>query len=520
MRLIILALIGAMAGSLAACGGGSSGNADAPSTAQMNSSTPSSTGNGAAPSGSGSATSGATGSTTGSSTSGSTGTTGGTGASGSTGTAGGTGSTGSTGGTGSTGSTGGTGTSGGTGSGAGTAPNEVAAVVDCGPTANCATDASNDVLYVSVTICEPGTTTCATIDHVMVDTGSEGLRILSSALAATPLALTTETDASGDMIAECTQFAQGYTFGEIVTADVELGSEKASSVPVQIIGDAQNSPSYPSDCKNPPAGAGGTNLYTVNALQANGVLGIGFFNQDCGSSTSCTGAAGTVVQSLYYTCAKGVACQDAASGTVSAAQQLTNPVTMFATDNNGVIITLPAVPDAGAASVTGSLIFGIDTESNNASSTMSTVLFADPTAGTITTTYDSATLADSFFDTGANAYFFSDSTLTPCTKDTGYYCPTTEQPLTATVASSPNSKSSAGKTPATIQFNASSAEGLNQANPTFVAFDNLSGTLLGRAVTDSKGVFIWGLPFFFGKSVYFAYSGATTTAGGGPYYGY
>ena len=53
--------------------------------------------------------------------------------------------------------------------------------------------------------------------------------------------------------------------------------------------------------------------------------------------------------------------------------QVQNPVTMFATDNNGTIITLPSVASAGAANVTGSLIFGIDTESNNASGTETVV---------------------------------------------------------------------------------------------------------------------------------------------------
>jgi len=42
-----------------------------------------------------------------------------------------------------------------------------------------------------------------------------------------------------------------------------------------------------------------------------------------------------------------------------------NPVTLFATDNNGVIIELPAVSGV-ETSVTGSLIFGIGTQSNNA----------------------------------------------------------------------------------------------------------------------------------------------------------
>lgn len=36
--------------------------------------------------------------------------------------------------------------------------------------------------FTSVTICNPGTTTCQTIGGILVDTGSFGLRILSSAI--------------------------------------------------------------------------------------------------------------------------------------------------------------------------------------------------------------------------------------------------------------------------------------------------------------------------------------------------
>src|SRR5207245_9086545 len=46
------------------------------------------------------------------------------------------------------------------------------------------------------------------------------------------------------------------------------------------------------------------------------------------------------------------------------AQQIANPVALFAKDNNGVIVELPAV-SAATASVSGSLVFGIGTQSNN-----------------------------------------------------------------------------------------------------------------------------------------------------------
>ena len=51
-------------------------------------------------------------------------------------------------------------------------------------------------LYVAVTLCTPGSTTnCQTIDGISVDTGSSGLRVLSSALT---LSLGAEKDANGN----------------------------------------------------------------------------------------------------------------------------------------------------------------------------------------------------------------------------------------------------------------------------------------------------------------------------------
>ncbi|MFX8377738.1 DUF3443 family protein, partial [Acinetobacter baumannii] len=54
-------------------------------------------------------------------------------------------------------------------------------------------------------------------------------------------------------------------------------------------------------------------------------------------------------------------------------QQLPNPVAAFATDNNGTIIALPAVPQRGATSVSGTVTFGIGTQADN-SLTATTIL--------------------------------------------------------------------------------------------------------------------------------------------------
>src|SRR5579883_1339802 len=81
--------------------------------------------------------------------------------------------------------------------------------------------------YVSVTLCAPGSTTnCQTIDHVLVDTGSVGLRIFASVINASLLsALSSETDAYSNAIGSCYGFVDGYMFGSVRQANFQIGGE-------------------------------------------------------------------------------------------------------------------------------------------------------------------------------------------------------------------------------------------------------------------------------------------------------
>ena len=107
---------------------------------------------------------------------------------------------------------------------------------------------------------------------------------------------------------------------------------------------------------------------------------------------------------------------------------------LFPADNNGSIIVLPAVAAAGAATVSGSLIFGIDTESNNASGSV-TVLALDGN-GDFLTTLGTQSLSESFLDSGSNGLFFYDpdyQNLLCGTDFVNFYCPGSPQTLTATL---------------------------------------------------------------------------------------
>ena len=357
-------------------------------------------------------------------------------------------------------------------------------MVDAGP----AGTSDVNTLFTTVTVCVPGSTTsCQTIDHIQVDTASYGLRILAPALT---LSLPVQIMTNGDSLVECTQFVDGYSWGPVALADVQISGETAHSVPVQVIGD----PSF----TNIPAACSGTGTEedTVAAFGANGILGVGAFAQDCGA-----GCVSTVDNGDYYACSSTV-CQPTAA---SLASQVPNPVTMFATDNNGVIVQLPSVAAQGAATVTGSLIFGIDTQSNNKSGSQSVITLNN--FGEFETAFSGEILSQSFLDTGSNGLYFNDSSLTACTatnvKD--FYCPASTQNLTASVQGQ-NGVS------ANVSFSVGDAQTLGANDPTFVAFPTLAGPYPGTTAS-----FDWGLPFYYGRSVYTVIENSTTSVGTGPY---
>ncbi|MCW3481296.1 DUF3443 domain-containing protein [Neisseriaceae bacterium JH1-16] len=369
-------------------------------------------------------------------------------------------------------------------------PNVQAISIDQGPATN--SFVTVNIPYVSVTLCAPGSGSCQTIDHVLVDTGSTGLRILASALN---VALPQQTNGSGVPIASCAQFAHSYSWGAVKTADLKISGEQASSLPIQVIGDS-GFPNVPSTCSSI-----GPAMNTTSALGANGILGVGVFRQDCGNAC----VSGTTAN-LYFTCPNGSSsCQ---STTQPLAQQITNPVSLFAGDNNGTLIQLPAIGSNGNATATGSLIFGIGTRTNNGLGS-AVALGLNPSSGTLSVTYKGTTYNTGFIDSGSNAIFLNDSSIPTCASGSvaaDFSCPNTPLSLSAS--------NSGTNTSGTVGFAMANAVSLFQNNPSYAAFSNLGGPGLNAATFD------WGLPFFYGRQVFTALEGANTPAGNGPYVAY
>jgi hypothetical protein len=382
-----------------------------------------------------------------------------------------------------------------------------------------------NVPFVSVTLCRPGTSICQTINHILLDTGSYGLRIIAPDVLNPELALPEVTSATGKPVAECAQLFNGFLWGSVRRADVKIAAETALSVSIQQVSDAEATfKNIPTECGNR-----GVNAGTVATLGANGILGIGLFKEDCGAE-----CAKRVIAGIYFECT-ATNC----TGTVMPlAKQVSNPVAAFETNNNGVVIVMPSVASGGVAKLAGSLIFGIDTQPNN-TITSATVYVADEN-GKFTTVYNGKSLASSFLDSGANGLFFFDPSIQPCSVSISFFCP--PMPLMLSAVNASFNGVTSGQVNFTIDNMQSLDASIRAASVGGTIGRNLNNKAFNWLITENESAdeiavraakvggspqrlsrstaFVWGMPFFFGRTVYFAIDGTSTRHGPGPYWAY
>jgi hypothetical protein len=157
------------------------------------------------------------------------------------------------------------------------------------------------------------------------------------------------------------------------------------------------------------------------------------------------------------------------------------------------------------------MIFGIGTESNNF--LQSQTIYTLDSADQFTTTYNGQTLTSSFIDSGTNALYFPD-TLPVCTENASYYCPASLTDLEAANAGATQGEG-------VVDFGVENADSLLSTYPSNAVFGTLAGPLgTFNTCSDGRGscTFEWGLPFFYGRSVYvaidsFSSSGRNTNSG-------
>lgn len=394
--------------------------------------------------------------------------------------------------------------------------NAVPLVVDAGPAgSNGSPVGYANGAFVTVTVCVPGTGNCQAIDHVLVDTGSFGLRLLANdgkAGGELTLQLPSQKDGTDRPVAECAQFLDGFTWGPVDLADVRIGGETASGIPIQVISEA----TYPVPDRCQGLGADEDTLEGSSGLMTNGILGVGVFAQDCGPACAMDpNAPDSANPGLYYSCSSTAAggCTPTA---LAAGAQVVNPVAMFAADNNGLILELPPVPPSGAPVASGSLVFGIGTRSNNGLG--NATVFPVDDRGELDTIFppQGTRYSRSFVDSGSNGIFFLSTLATgipTCPGSNGissFYCPQSVVNLSAA------NQGASGAPTGQVSFSIANAQILLDSGN--FAFSDLGGPNGGSPGLPAS--FDWGLSFFFGRNVFTAIEGAHTPGGDGPYVAY
>lgn len=422
--------------------------------------------------------------------------------------------------------------------GTGFASNNVAVNVNFGPNGTGPVTAASSPyfngIFTTVTVCQPGSTTnCQQVQNVLVDTGSVGLRVLSNQLG--NLTLPQISDGVGDNLYECVEYGDlTYTWGPMQMATVQVAGETAfqipggtanAGIPIQVITAGGTAPTGAS-CT---LGGGGSDS-SVASLGANGILGVGNYAQDCGTGCESAPASFSSPPWPYIYC-NSTQCGYAEP--VPLTQQAWNPVSAFASaDTNGIILQLPSVAATGQATVAGSLVFGIGTQSCTGAPATCTanglggaqVYALDGNGNFPTTQLNGITYNvntdggyGSFLDSGSNGLYMSDATTlgiadcyiggTAAADDTGYYCPSSTLALSNFALTDNN-----GVTTPALGLSIANALTLfgNLTGPTNAAFNDLGGD---SGTGPSNDYFDLGLPFFFGRNVFVGILGTSAPNG-------
>ena len=347
--------------------------------------------------------------------------------------------------------------------------------------------------FASITVCATGTANCAVVTDVLVDTGSPGLRIFGSQLGGLGI---TPNVSGNSQIGECAFFGSGSTWGAVSTVDVKMAGEPTITIPIQVIDDigAFAPPSF--DCAQAQL------MSSPSKSGFNALLGVGSIGDDQPN-----------LFTQYYNCS-GSTCT--AINNPPNVDVVVNPTTALPVDNNGVVVTLPSVPDGGQATVNGTLYFGIGTKANNQPGSVQ-VYEEDSNPADLDTflginTVFGNTTAAGFFDTGSNGLFFNTPTLQKCVIGSigeGFYCPT------FTTAKSVTNQSFDTSVSGVVNFNVANASTLFSSGN--AAFNDNAGSFDGEPTYDG---FDFGLAFFYGRTVFVGIDGVETPLGTGPFVAY
>lgn len=341
-----------------------------------------------------------------------------------------------------------------------------------------------NTMYISLTVCANNSgTNCQTVDNIILDTGSFGVKINKSALPESfVLSLPRVTTNAGNEVYACNTFGSGYVFADEHYAVLNLAGTMTSNVILQAI---ENSPTaeIPDSCtaKGP--------FDDFANFGANGIIGINPAITLGNSSL------------LLYKNINGIyePLTNAEESGLPVLNQ--NPLPSLATNNNGFVVSIPPVSQNTNTNVNGTLILGINTENNNKITAQTNLVVASESDLSVVCNsacfYSKITNPEStipaVFDSGTNGWVFMSNTLPQC--DYGY-CP--ESPTIWT--SSVYSYDFAANESYTISATISADEVVNGQSLSFAVMP-------GWGYYNYNNQTLYGSPFFLGKNVYVVFPG-------------
>lgn len=354
----------------------------------------------------------------------------------------------------------------------------------------CSQDSYTNKPCARIQICDPGTNNCATVDDVLIDTGSYGLRIFKDKISNLSIA-----NAAGSL-AECVEYGDGARqWGPVRSAKVRLKTgvpdnqlaDVTATIPIQVIDGRY--PGMQENCTDAER----------DSIEAGmgGILGIGIFKEDCGPY--CETDANN---NIYFEC-NGTSCQ---SVKVVRANQVQNPIAHLpAPFNNGVAIKIRPVKEGGEPYAFGHMIFGIGPQANNPPG-QKTAFKVDPSFGEFTTNFRNRDY-HSFIDTGSNALGIPGGIYDECSSQyAGWLCPSTGPQSTSATAYGYDRGTSAE-----VKFR------VNRFDTLFTSGNAVFSESAYSSGANISGYFDWGLPFYLGKDVYHVFENESAPGlGGGP----
>lgn len=345
----------------------------------------------------------------------------------------------------------------------------------------------------SVTICN-NNNKCQTINNILIDTGSVGLRIESSVIDSDlrdSLLQSPVVTNDGESITQCMLFGGGYAYGSVVNAaSVKIGSLYTQQIPIQLVDN--NTLNVPTSCKEKGMPI---NLPSVGI---NGTLGIGPI------STPLPNYA----QIVYAVAADGIPVEVISPVGEGIPTLEVNTFAYLNKHSNGVIFKLPNLSTPSESPISGYLILGIDTANNNQVSTNTIKLLGNPNTGWggfISTASSNPNEAysnvEAMFDSGAALLNFMNVGIQTCDPMTGLidlYCPSSSPFALQVMLGNYNSTQNANL----------------PLNLTLVNY--LGDAIFSSVIIPSLGLFmtanfdVYGIPAFLGKTIYVEFESTTS----------